>query len=719
MSNNHHVSPRRKSSERRHSDVNNSVEVMHQDCIPTNKQEARNASDYSARNSSDSYFSDAQGSCITSAEESCINCANCSCESRAGEKLHAAGKEFGYRGKMNRKTRSRSVIGEKQNRRRFLTRSASSGNVRYQAHDANDTCTSSGTDSECLEAFHDLPNTACTCLECSADVKCPEQRRGIFSMSNLMKGLNNNYVNQDGTGVVAGNNNLGLEMMLSLINGPMQSVIDSKDEKIRSLERVIERLECENKQIKLEQQPGDAMKIFTLEKTLENCVRQIEQLEDENKTAQEKIQLLEDLRKNDKECIDILRAQTNDLEMKLTKSDQRVREAEKEGESQNQWLKQQYEKQIGEMQSALRAKESKLRDLDKVKSRVAKQKQDWNNENELHAKMCEQVLELKRDLQLHQNRLNILEREKRSLEESLSQSENLQRQDQKSSYVLQMKIVELQEKLDLSYRKNEELDEQREMAEAKQQVLEEKFKEAMVKSPAKWQLSVERVPKGIFGDVDGSYITKGNGVVHTPSIQSQSEKSGEKSDEAERDTTVLNRPMNLDIAELQKKLCKGQQTMCQEDQVSSESHVQDLNYCEQESSLQEKWGMREENCGTACRDSMDELVPVRDTPLKKMQLTFTREKRPPSSDDSSSASNSASSSRRGSADSPRAERRQLKVLKVRKVSKENISQFQQNAASMSLNRHSATKTSGSLAKMNIGNNRQTAFRQVKKHALKM
>ena len=105
-----------------------------------------------------------------------------------------------------------------------------------------------------------------------------------------------------------------------------------------------------------------------------------------------------------------------------------------------------------------------------------------------------------------------MEREKRSLEESLSQSENLQRQDQKSSYVLQMKIVELQEKLDLSYRKNEELDEQRETAEAKRQVLEEKFKEAMVKSPAKWQLNVERVPKDIFGEVDGSYITKGNGM---------------------------------------------------------------------------------------------------------------------------------------------------------------------------------------------------------------
>jgi hypothetical protein len=57
---------------------------------------------------------------------------------------------------------------------------------------------------------------------------------------------------------------------------------------------------------------------------------------------------------------------------------------------------------------------------------------------------------------------------------------------------------------------------------------------------------------------------------------------------------------------------------------------------------------------------------------------------------------------------------------VRKVSKENISQFQQNAATMmSLNRHSAQKTSGSVEKINVGNGRQTAFRQVKERTLKM
>ncbi|CAB3988436.1 Hypothetical predicted protein [Paramuricea clavata] len=640
-SNNHHVSLRRNSSERRYSYANNCAEIMRQECIPSTRQEARNASDYSTRSASDLYSSDAQESCINSAQESCINCANCSCESQAGERLHAAGKELGYRGKKGLKTRSRSVAGQKQNGQRFLTRSTSCGNVRYADYRANESCTSSGTDSECSDTFESSSNTAGTCLECRGDVKSLKSSKGMSSMPDLMRGLNNNNNTQDGASVLAGNNHLGLEVMLSLINGPMQSVIDSKDEKIRSQERIIERLECENKQIKSERQPGDATKIFTLEKTLENCVRQIEQLEEANKTAQEKVRLLEDLRKNDKECIDILRAQTNDLETKLTKSDERVREAEKDGKSQNQWLKQHYEKQIAELQGALRAKETKLRDMDKVKSRVAKQKLDLenqrNSENELHAKMCEQVLELKRDLQLHQTRLNILEREKRSLEENLSQSENLQRQDQKSSYVLQMKIVEMQEKLDLSYRKNEELDKQREISEAKRQVLEEKLKQAMIKSPAKWQLSVERVPKeGLsdLGEVDASYTTKIN-KANSPNMQQPTRLNETKPDNSDRGTTVLNRPMSLDmndvlrekVAELQKKLYKGQQTMYEGERVSNEAHVQDLNYCEHEKSLQEKWGMKEQSCDNARPDSMDETVPVRDLPLKKMEPTFTGDKR--------------------------------------------------------------------------------------------
>lgn len=369
--------------------------MIGRECIENTNEDTL---DCSGRYASDLYSSDAHS-------ESRINCANSSCEYRTGERHRAAGKEIGYREKRNAKPRGRNNTGKQQNGRRFLTRSTSCGNVGYFGYPGNETC-SSGTDSECSDAIES--SSTDTCPECSSDKNSLVRHRGIASMPNLMKGLRGNNHTKDEPTQQAGNNHLGLEVMLSLINGPMQSVIDSKDEKIKSLERVVERLECENKQIKHEQQPGDATKIFTLEKTLENCVRQIEQLEEANKTALEKVRLLEDLRKNDKECIDILRTQTSDLESKLTKSDERVREAEKDGKTQSQWMKQQYEKQIEELQGALRSKEVKLRDLDRVKSRVAKQKQDIedkrNSENELHAKMCEQVLELKRDLQLHQTR---------------------------------------------------------------------------------------------------------------------------------------------------------------------------------------------------------------------------------------------------------------------------------------------------------------------------
>lgn len=50
-----------------------------------------------------------------------------------------------------------------------------------------------------------------------------------------------------------------------------------------------------------------------------------------------------------------------------------------------------------------------------------------------------------------------------------------------------MKIVELQEKLDLSYRKNEEIDEQRQISEAKQQVLEKKLRQVLAKTASKLQ----------------------------------------------------------------------------------------------------------------------------------------------------------------------------------------------------------------------------------------
>lgn len=329
MSSNQHVRPRRNSREGKYSDPHDCVNLLHQERAPT--KDIRDASELITSSASNLHLYSAQESCANSVQDPCINCAN-----RARELWtpQTASHKFWRPVKKTKKLRNRRTTSP-----RPLSRSSSCSSLRYAEYGSQEAFASSETDSECSDVFETLSNVSASSCQacCNNDVKSKalERPREVSSMPNLMNGMytagNCKSNNQDGVTVFSGNNHLGLEVMLSLINGPMQSVIDSKDEKIKSLESVIERLECENKQIKFNRLPGDATKIFTLEKTLENYVRQIEQLEETNKTAQEKVRLLEDLRKNDKECIDILRAQTSDLETKLTKSDERVREAEKEG----------------------------------------------------------------------------------------------------------------------------------------------------------------------------------------------------------------------------------------------------------------------------------------------------------------------------------------------------------------------------------------------------
>ena len=108
--------------------------------------------------------------------------------------------------------------------------------------------------------------------------------------------------------------------------------------------------------------------------------------------------------------------------------------------------------------------------------------------------------------------------------------------------------------------------------------------------------------------------------------QEQTEREETKVECPERCETILNRAMNLDfnkdfrekVAELQKKLYKGHQTMYEEGQaVPSEAHVQDLNFCG-EKTPSGRWSIKEKNSGNSCRDSMDETVPVRDVPSKKV-----------------------------------------------------------------------------------------------------
>lgn len=115
--------------------------------------------------------------------------------------------------------------------------------------------------------------------------------------------------------------------------------------------------------------------------------------------------------------------------------------------------------------------------------------------------------------------------------------------------------------------------------------------------------------------------------------QRQEERDGTKLECPESCQTILSRGMNLDInedfrekvAELRKKLYKGHQAMYEGGKmVSNETHVQDLNFCGEETP-QGRWNIKEESRGSSCRDSMADTVPVRDVPLKKVSgFVFVR-----------------------------------------------------------------------------------------------
>ena len=488
----------------------------------------------------------------------------------------------------------------------LLTRSTSCGDV-YESIECKhsndaDAEINSGAESEPGAEVYVKRDHTKSCVECDGENGTFGRYKGVGNES-LPDNLNR-LNKEDAKG-----NQLGLEVMLSLINGPMQSVIDSKDDKIRSLERAVERLEGESKQAKHVQKPGDATKIFTLEKTLESCVRQMEQLEEEKKTAQEKVRLLDDLRKNDKECIEMLRMQIGDLEMKLSTSDGRVRDVEKERKSQSQRLKQQCEDRVEELQDALRSKDSKLRDFDKIRSRVAKQRQELEDkkesENELRSKMGEQVLELKRDLQLQQTKLNILEKEKKALEDSLSQSENLQRQDQKSSYVLQMKIVELQEKLEASCRKSEELEKQREASNARCQLLEDRAKKQATDSQACKRIAgaktVNENQSCAFENARAVRVSiektrdACSSALHPRRNEEKFEISGKCPSVLERH---VNDVLRERVVELHDKFYKGHERICLHDRSSSDEHIESLSCCDDEPVVvDEKWRTKREGYG--------------------------------------------------------------------------------------------------------------------------
>ena len=262
-------------------------------------------------------------------------------------------------------------------------------------------------------------------------------------------------------------------------------------------------------------------------------------LEEEVKTLQLKLELEEDLRRNDKECMDILRSHISKLEGKLQGSEKKIRELE-------------YEKQRLEVNSVLPATKPgefalvKARldasvatiqaletDLKRIKGEKAKLEGQGKESQDMLIKLEHQLRSANKELQRRENRVNQLVEERRSLEDYQIKARSLQRKDQKSSYALQIQIVNLQEKLEISSRANEELASEKEKLQAKVRQLEDTIKELEGSYRSKLEQAMERL-KRQRSHTEENHYSKMNGhsrddmcssVASSDSVMSEGDQS--------------------------------------------------------------------------------------------------------------------------------------------------------------------------------------------------
>jgi len=225
-------------------------------------------------------------------------------------------------------------------------------------------------------------------------------------------------------------------------------------------------------------------------------------LSEEVKALTLKLELEEDLRRNDKECMDILRGHISALEGKLQGSEKKIRELEHE--------KQRVE--LSEVSSALTTASTreytlvKARldasqatvqaleaDLKMMKNERSKFESQRKESQDLVIKLEHQLGCANKELQRRENRINELVEERRSLEDYQIKSRSLQRKDQKSSYALQTQIVNLQEKFEISERANEELASEKVNLKDKVNQLENKIQELEGSYRLKLEKALERV----------------------------------------------------------------------------------------------------------------------------------------------------------------------------------------------------------------------------------
>ena len=222
-------------------------------------------------------------------------------------------------------------------------------------------------------------------------------------------------------------------------------------------------------------------------------------LEEEIKTLRLKLELEEDLRRNDKECMDILRGHISALEGKLQCSEKKIRELEHERQrlEVSSVLTTTSTREFALVKARLDASQATVQvletDLKVIKGERSKLESQRKESQDLVIKLEHQLSSANKELQRRENRINQLVEERRSLEDYQIKSRSLQRKDQKSSYALQTQIVTLQEKLEISERANEELAKKKVSLQDKISQLENTIKELEGSYRSKLEQAIERL----------------------------------------------------------------------------------------------------------------------------------------------------------------------------------------------------------------------------------
>jgi len=241
-------------------------------------------------------------------------------------------------------------------------------------------------------------------------------------------------------------------------------------------------------------------------------------LEEEVKTLQLRLELEEDLRRNDKECMDILRSHISKLEGKLQSSEKKIRELEHEKQrlEVNSVSPATKPGEFALVKARLDASVATIQaletDLKRIKGEKAKLEGQGKESQDMLIKLEHQLRSANKELQRRENRVNQLVEERRSLEDYQIRARSLQRKDQKSSYALQIQIVNLQEKLEISSRTNEDLASEKEKLQAKVKQLEDKIKELEGGYRSKLEQAMERLKRQkTHTHTEENYYNKMNG----------------------------------------------------------------------------------------------------------------------------------------------------------------------------------------------------------------